>query len=240
MTVRFVYFDAGFTLIRPHPSVGYHYARAAEEWGNQADAGALDATFGPAWKTVRRKYAPLTPVPYGCTEAESLGFWSDVVRETFRAASMPLPEDEGFLRDVFYRFESGECWKVYEDVEETLELLINRGVWFGVMSNWDARLHGVLRDLGLSGRLSALVLSCEVRAEKPAKAIFEAAARRAGLQPGEIALIGDEIRADGEGAIRAGWKQCLVRRPSASPPPDGMAWAPTLVEAVGEVLGGRE
>jgi FMN phosphatase YigB (HAD superfamily) len=105
------------------------------------------------------------------------------------------------------------------------------------MSNWDARLYAVLRDLGLSGRLSTLVLSCEVRAEKPAEAIFEAAARRAGFEAGEVALIGDEIRADGEGAIRAGWKQCLVRRPPASPPPDGMAWAPSLVMAVRKVLG---
>jgi HAD superfamily hydrolase (TIGR01458 family) len=46
---------------------------------------------------------------------------------------------------------------------------------------------------------------------KPAAAFFEAASRRLGVAPGELAMVGDDIRGDVEGAQRAGMAGVLVR-----------------------------
>ena len=50
-----------------------------------------------------------------------------------------------------------------------------RGLYVGVISNWDNRLRPLLAAIGLAGRVDSITVSCEVGAEKPDAAIFRAA-----------------------------------------------------------------
>jgi phospholysine phosphohistidine inorganic pyrophosphate phosphatase len=46
---------------------------------------------------------------------------------------------------------------------------------------------------------------------KPARAFFDSAARQLGIEPGELLMIGDDIRGDIEGGQRAGLRTALVK-----------------------------
>lgn len=239
---RFVFFDAGFTLIEPWPSVGFHYARLAAAHGkgrNGAAAAALDRAFPKAWRDTRARLAAAgAAMPYGRNRAEALEYWSGVLRETFRLAGEPLPGAPEFCEEVFEEFARGRCWRVFPDVEPALERLRTAGARLGVMSNWDARLRVTLRDLGLDRHFETVLLSCDVGAEKPDPRIFRAAERAVDLPPGALALIGDEPLADGHGARGAGWRQCLIVRgpgetaAAAAAPADGLVRAGSLSAAV--------
>lgn len=211
--IRFVYFDAGFTLLRPHPSVGFHYTEVAREFGVTVDPARIERAFFEAWPTARRLAGQYPGLPYGRNLAEARRFWAEVVRQCFLLAGAAVPEDPGFQRLLFDRFAGAECWRLYPDVEPAFLWLEKRGVRYGVLSNWDPRLHAVLEGLGLRDRLSAVVISSEAGAEKPDPAIYELARRAAGEPPPEeTGMIGDQMEEDVEGPRRVGWKAALVSR----------------------------
>lgn len=218
MPIRFVYFDAGFTLLHPHPSAGYHYARIAEKYGVRVDQNLIAGAFRPAWRQALARQSAATLLPYGRNLDEARLFWRGVIHACFEVAQVPPPNDPAYFSEVFDYFAQAECWRLYPDVEPALAMLEDRGIPYGVISNWDPRLRSVLEGIGLSGRLSSIILSCEAGYEKPRPEIYAAAQLAAGVPAEEIALIGDEPEADGHGALRAGWQQCLVDRSAAATP----------------------
>lgn len=236
MAVSFIFFDAGFTLLHPWPSVGHHYAQIAEQYGVKVESITLEAAFRPAWRAALAAQSGASELPYGTNLEEARVFWSRVIRECFRAAEVSPPEHPSYYREVFDRFAEADCWRLYPDVEPALELLKERGVPWGVLSNWDPRLRRILGGMGLLDRAEAVVLSCEARAEKPSPAIFRAAERACGRTSAEIALIGDEAKADGEGAHLAGWRHCLVLRSPKGNEPSNLVWEATLTDCVCAIL----
>lgn len=235
--LRWVFFDAGFTLLKPDPGIGHHYADVARDYGVEASPAAIDAAFHQVWKSARIAQQGTGRLCYGRDRAEALVFWSGVVRHCLEHAGATPPEDPEYYRTVFDRFEEARCWRVYDDVESALALVEALGLRAGVLSNWDVRLHRVVEALGLKPRLEPVVISSDVGVEKPDGAIFEAAERLTGCRPEELALIGDEPKADGEGARARGWRQCLVWR-DTRPAPTHLRWAPTLDAAVRAVIEG--
>jgi putative hydrolase of the HAD superfamily len=234
---RAILFDAGFTLLEPWPGVGHWYAEHARAYGVNAEAGALDKAFVAAWKSARA--ASTRALPYGGTDEEALEFWAGVVRETFRIAGHDCPTQQSYYEEVFDAFARGDRWRLYDDVEPALELLAHRGVRVGILSNWDRRLHQVVKELGLRERVGCVLVSAEVGAEKPDERTFDAGRAAMGLGADDVmGYIGDEPEADGFGALRAGWRQCLVWRRSDKSPPAELAARSTLTECVRALLDG--
>jgi putative hydrolase of the HAD superfamily len=228
-----IFFDAANTLIRPHPGVGAVYSAVAREHARVVPAEALEAAFLPAWGAVRQARGGS---PYGPTEAHARAFWRQVVALTFERAGAAMPADPFF--DVLYdRFGTAACWRVDQHARPALERVRAAGVRTGLLSNFDARLRPLLTRLDLERHLDVVVISCEVGAEKPHPAIFEAARRRAGIaDPARIAFIGDQRLDDFEGAARAGWRPILLD-PSGTVADDGLRQtATTLLDAVEALL----
>lgn len=204
MPPRFLYFDAAFTLIQPFPSVGTVYAREASRFATMVDAARLDAAFFPAYRRLATDGGGLAAM-IG-TEADARAFWRAIVEEVFRAADSTMPGDP-YFDDVFDLFATSECWRVYSDVESALELARAAGVRLGVLSNFDQRLHGIVEALGLAGSFEVVLASADAGFAKPAPAVFEKAREAAGIEsPTDLALIGDSIAEDVEGALAAGWR----------------------------------
>lgn len=238
MPVRFVYFDAAFTLLQPWPSVGYHYARLAASHGVEADGAALEAAFRPAWKAAVAASAAAGDLPYGRTMDEARRFWAEVIRQCFLKSAATPPHDPTYYHNVFDTFSTRECWQVYPDVLAALAMLDEAGIPAGVFSNWDPRLHLVLDAVGLRSRFRVVAISSELGFEKPRNEAFTAAAALSGRPPAELAMIGDELQTDVAAALAAGWSACHLDRP-ASPgvasPADPSA--PDLCAAVERLLG---
>jgi putative hydrolase of the HAD superfamily len=231
MSAPWVFFDAAFTLIWPHPSVGSVYARHGAAFGVRADAAALDAGFRAAWKAARARAGKL---PYGRTLDEARAFWYPVIRATFEAAGSRAPDAPEFLAGLFDDFATANCWRADPQARAAIAAVREAGARAGVLSNFDARLRPVLDALGLEAGLDRVIASADVGAEKPDPEMFAAARRIAGTS-GPIAHIGDEPEADGEGPLAAGWRQCLVLRPGHAAPP-GLRAEADLLSAVRAVL----
>lgn len=134
-----------------------------------------------------------------------------VVREAIGPAVAGLPQDE-LVAALLAAIE----FSPYPEVPGVLRELRERGIALVVCSNWDVSLHDVLDATGLSGLLAGTVTSAEHGAAKPDPSIFAAALSVAGAEPGEAIHVGDDVRADVEGARAAGIRPVLLARDGTS------------------------
>jgi len=207
--IRTVFFDAGGTLIHTAEPVGHYYGLVAGHYGLKADAGVLQQGFRAAWQELK----PRDPVQ-GARIMDDKNWWKELVR---RSWSVPgLPEDfpfEPYFEEVYELFAQPQVWRVYPDALLALDGLQAAGVACGILSNWDRRLRRILDGLELSRYFSYWVISAEVGVEKPHRDIFKKAEELAGGRGGELLLLGDDERFDGEGGRGAGWRVEIVQRP---------------------------
>jgi putative hydrolase of the HAD superfamily len=199
MTIQAVTFDVGGTLIEPYPSVGHVYAQVASEHGwNDLSPEVLNTRFRNAWSA--------------CSSFDyTHSAWAGLVDETFSGLMACQPSTSFFDR-LYERFSEPDAWKVFDDVVPTLDALASRGVRLGIISNWDARLRGLLQRLQLIEYFDAVIISCEVGFTKPSPVIFEQAAIKLGLPPGAVLHVGDSRDHDVTGARAAGFHGLRIRR----------------------------
>ena len=208
-TIRAVTFDVGQTLIEPLLSVGEVYAAAAAEHGcPNLPAGEL----GKRFRAVLQARGSAVN-----TRAD----WARIVDDTF-AGLLPKRPSETFFPELFERFAQPSAWRIFDDVWPALDELTRRGLRLGVISNWDERLRPLLAALGLGARFEVVMISCEVGHAKPAREIFESAAKLFQLPPAEIFHVGDNFEADVRGARAAGFRAVQIARASA-PSADSVA-----------------
>jgi HAD superfamily hydrolase (TIGR01549 family) len=85
-----------------------------------------------------------------------------------------------------------------------------------IITNWEhtPRFYMVLNEMGLDGIFDEIIVSDEVGVSKPDPRIFNIALERTGLEPEEVAYIGDgEI--DVLSSMNAGVKPILIKRPGS-------------------------
>jgi putative hydrolase of the HAD superfamily len=196
--VEIVFFDAGGTLLRPEPSVGDAYARAGRRYGIDAPPDRIEASFRVAFAERKRHSIP-----------QEREWWREVVADTFAPFGRPSDADALF-DDLCEHFARAEAWRLFPGALETVRTLRERGYRTGLISNWDDRLPCVLDGLGLTALLEPRIVSFEVGVEKPDPEIFRIALERAGVEPGRALMVGDDRRADVEGAEAAGMRAMLV------------------------------
>lgn len=230
MPLRAVTLDAGGTLIAPAEPVGVTYARLAAAHGVVAAAAALECGF-------RDAFAAAPPLAFpgvagdACRAAER-AWWRDVVARAFGPAAA-APGFAPAFDALFAHYARGDAWRVLPGTASALAALRARGLRLAVVSNFDARLHAVLAELGLAGAVDRVVTSTDVGAAKPSPAIFLAACAALGVAPPDALHVGDAAREDVAGACAAGLRAALVG--PAAPPGvarlDDLSALPALVDA---------
>ncbi|MBI4394278.1 MAG: HAD-IA family hydrolase [Euryarchaeota archaeon] len=96
-------------------------------------------------------------------------------------------------------------WRLYPEAADALKEVKGMGLHVGVVTDADRYLAGeALPILRAASWVDAVTCSEEVGFPKPHPAIFEAALKKAGVRPGEAAMIGDSFGRDIEGAMAAG------------------------------------
>ena len=101
---------------------------------------------------------------------------------------------------------------LFDDVLPALRALSRRGLRLGLLSNTQSFDLDFMRTTGLSSLLDDRCLSCECGMLKPDPAIFQLAARRLGLSPASILMVGDRVEDDVLAARRAGMSGVLLDR----------------------------
>jgi putative hydrolase of the HAD superfamily len=120
-------------------------------------------------------------------------------------------------------------FSAFPDAPPALAAARSRGLRLVVASNWDVSLPEVLGRVGLLDHLDGVVTSAEVGASKPDPRVFVEALRRAGVAPDEAVHVGDDQRADVEGARAAGVRALLLSR-DRRPGPPGVPTIASLAE----------
>jgi putative hydrolase of the HAD superfamily len=204
-----VFFDVGGTLLKVDPSVGNVYATYARPFGFIGSPDELDHLFIKEWN----KSGGIASLSQKGGQKVERKFWSDLVFQVFEPSG-GLNDFERYFEIVYEAFARKDHWHVFNDVanSDIFEKLKKSGVILGVVSNWDSRLHAILKSTGLAVYFDFILASAEVGSAKPDKKIFIEALRRSGVIAEEACHIGDEPFADIHGANNAGIDAILIDR----------------------------
>ena len=160
--------------------------------------------FGPG----RSEFSRLATLPTRALRAELTG----AALESLGVANHALREA---LLDV-YEAAYEENLFVYPDVLPTLDTL-KPYFLLGVITNGPGPMQREkLEKFDLLRYFDPVVVDTEVGASKPDPAIFREAARRVGMPPEALLLVGNDLRADVEGARGAGWQNIWIKRDASA------------------------
>lgn len=206
--IRAVFFDAGYTLIRPNPSMYDVVSRAAQREG-----------FSLTEAELRPRRAPMEQKYFGRHHV-SLGTWADDKAITsvwtaffteYLEGLVPDTDRERVVSAVLNEIAHHGAWQPYEDVMPAFEAM--RGHYtMGVISDWGVGLGPILRELGLSAYLDFLIVSATSRRAKPDPHLFETALQRANALGDYALYVGDTYVQDILGARAAGIHPVLIDR----------------------------
>jgi putative hydrolase of the HAD superfamily len=200
---RGIVFDAVGTLFYADPPVAEVYASVARGFGVAIDPQIVRQRFKTALATI----ASATPLD----EAAERRRWIERVRFVFAKSEFESSSSafDDLFEALWNRFARPDAWRLYDDVEEALDLAKSRGFPLAVGSNFDSRLLSVAEGL-LPGRFEVVLPATVVGAAKPELAFFRGVEARLELSARDLTMIGDEPRDDAAGATVAGWSYRLV------------------------------
>jgi len=234
MSLGAVTLDAAGTLFEVAEPIGGTYARIAARHGMKLVPEDVDRRFRAALAAAPPLAFPgASPVRLADHER---AWWYAVVRRAFGTVAT-APQFDACFAELFDVYARAAAWRVFPEVPEALRAFRARGLRVGVVSNFDARLVGLLEHLGLAPLVDRAVHSTRVGVAKPDPAIFQAALEALGVAPSEALHAGDEVVADVEGALAAGLRAVFVDRhgrPAALPP------GVPRVRSVAEIVAGLD
>ena len=209
MALAAVTLDGAGTLFGVAEPVGETYARVAALHGIALSPADLESRFRAAFAA-----APPLAFPGGSPTRladHERAWWYALVRRAFGAAATS-PRFDACFAELFAHYARPDAWRVFPEVPGALAALRARGLRLALVSNFDERLVGLARGLGLTPLLDAVVHSTAVGAAKPDPAIFHAALTRLTVDPEDALHAGDDVDRDVAGARAAGLHAVLVDR----------------------------
>jgi putative hydrolase of the HAD superfamily len=208
-----VVFDAVGTLIHPDPSPGDVYAAIGARFGSRLDPDEVRVRFAAAFKA-QEQHDRLHGLH--TDEAREQERWRHIVAEVLDVA-----DPAGCFAALYEHFARPESWRCEQGAAGVLGALDRAGFLLGMASNFDHRLHGVVRGLAELRPIRRLVISSEVGWKKPARPFFDRLCEGVAAAPGEVLLVGDDLENDFLGAKTAGLQALLFdpRRRAVVPPP---------------------
>jgi putative hydrolase of the HAD superfamily len=201
--IRGVFFDVDFTLICPGPTFsgeGYeafcakHAILVDPRRFDQAVAGAASLLEGPE------------DIPY---DAELYVAYTRHIIEQMGGRGGSV---DRCAREIYAEWAGNHHFELYDDVAQVLADLADAGVRVGLISNSHRCLASFQEHFDLGPFVTGAVSSSDHGFMKPHASIFQAAMRLVDVAPAESLMVGDNVRQDVEGALRAGMRAVLLHR----------------------------
>lgn len=211
--IKMVFFDVGDTLIHPIPSFEDRMIIEGRHFGLNLHKGMLTKAIIDEMRDVSR--AQGKGGTFTESEKASEKFWLSFYRRLLRKMVSENTEEstvEAMSQKLFEVFRDPQSYTLFEDVKETLELLLKADVRMGIISNFESWLHDVLGNMGIVDYFEVIVVSAEVCVEKPKAEIFNIAVAQSKLMPWQTMHVGDSPYSDVSGAKNAGIFPVLIDR----------------------------
>lgn len=211
LVIDAVYFDAVGTVLEPSPPVRRAYLQAGRRHGHEATEPEVGQLFKTAFahEEARDRLNGLRTC-----EAREAERWRNIVSTTLPGVS----DLETCYQELHAHFGSPDAWRVLPGVAELFTLLIDLGIRVGIASNFDSRLHGIIRTKPEFQAIRHVVVSSEIGWRKPAEAFFHHLAELADAPPRRVLMVGDDLENDVCGPQKIGMQSILVS--PANPRPD--------------------
>ena len=206
--IRAVFFDAGNTLLIPHPSVAEVCVEVLAGHGHFPSLEEVRRGLERSERYYEERY--WTDDSFWASETGAAAMWSEMYALAMEEVGVDDSRSMGRL--LYDEFGKGERWSLYPDVLPAVRRLHSMGMRMGIVSNWDTRLPGLCHHLGLSRYLGFVISSANLGRIKPEASIFRTALGRAGVAPPETVHVGDHYYADGLGARSVGIHPVLLDR----------------------------
>jgi putative hydrolase of the HAD superfamily len=209
VTIRAVLFDAGETLLSPHPSFPELLAATLRDEGYEHVSPEL---IRDQVKVVAHLFEEATREGrlWSTSAEESWAFWSGLYRALLQA--MDVPFTEGLARRLYSTFTDVANYRLFDDVLPVLEKLRDGGLELGLISNFEEWLERLLEHLDVTRFFEVRVISGVEGTEKPDPAIFRLALDRMGVAAADAAYVGDNVTYDVEPAEALGMIGVLLDR----------------------------
>jgi 2-haloalkanoic acid dehalogenase type II len=129
-------------------------------------------------------------------------------------------DDELFTAYSDARMRSVDLIELFSDAVDTIRSLRARGLKVGILTNGPSELQRrKLRRIGIEKEVDAVAVSEEIGVSKPDPEAYARAVAMLGLEPAEVAMVGDHVVNDVAGALAAGLAAAVwvERRPGELP-----------------------
>ncbi|MGZ3584400.1 MAG: HAD family hydrolase [Ktedonobacterales bacterium] len=211
-SIRAVFFDVGYTLLAPHPSVVDIVAAYCADHNLPVESACIEEHLPEAEIELRRL---VRDDPFTWSDDQAI---TSVWIAYFTALLRPCLPDMGsdalahHVEMLQRIFDSAASYALYPDVMPVLETLSTRNLTLGVISDWGIGLGLILRHHDLVRYFTFAVISAALRMAKPDPELFATALRRADAIPDYALHIGDSYTLDVLGARAAGITPVLLDR----------------------------
>src|SRR5262245_28224542 len=218
VSTKAVLFDVDFTLIYPGPMFrGEGYQAFCARYGMDVDPAQFEqgvASAAPLLNTSDDVYDPEIFIAYTSHIIERMGGRGSRVDEC--------------SREIYREWAACQHFELYDDVPAVLQQLSQAGLRVGLISNTHRCLASFQSHFELQGLISATVSSSDHGLMKPHPSIFAAALGLVGVEAAEAVMVGDSVRQDVDGALRAGMRAILLHRGDAPAPADAASRVPVI------------
>jgi putative hydrolase of the HAD superfamily len=214
--LRAVFFDAGETLLAPHPSHHELFALVLSERGHDVapdDVQKIFAEMGPSFVAVMDQKAVKA---WSVSREASLEFWGRIYSEALGRLGVPDPNQEIF-EALYERYTRYESYRLFPECISTLQAVRAAGLVVGLISNFEEWLEGMLIEMEVAHLFDFMVISGKEGVEKPDPAIFHLALERSGIDPATAIYVGDHPKLDVEAAQAVGMGAVLIDRKGHHP-----------------------
>ena len=206
--MKAVFFDVDFTLIYPGPMFrGEGYQAFCARYGMDVDPSKFEQGVASA--------APLLDGPEDAPyDAEIFIVYTRRIIEVMGGKG---PRLDACAREIYTEWAACQHFELYDEVPNVLRELAAANIRIGLISNSHRCLASFESHFELQGLISATVSSSEHGFMKPHPSIFAAALQLVDVQPADAVMVGDSLRHDVEGALRAGLHAVLLHRGDRPP-----------------------
>lgn len=209
---KVVTFDCTDTLLyfRKRPEV--QYLKTAADFGfpeDRFDKNLMKLNFRKQFKELHNKYPN-----FGQGSIAYQKWWQQLVINVFTQSSreqVDVKRLEPVALKLIHQYKTNECWEKFDKSNELITAVKNAGKVVGIISNFDPRLHDLLKDTNLP-KFDFVATSYEAGCQKPNVEIFKYAQKLSNVNfdPSEALHIGNDFERDFKGARNANWSSVLV------------------------------
>lgn len=141
------------------------------------------------------------------------------------------PSVDACAREIYAEWAACQHFELYDEVPAVLRQLASAGLRLGLISNSHRCLASFQSHFELRGLIAATVSSSEHGLLKPHPSIFAAALHLVNVPAADAVMVGDSVRQDVDGALRAGMRAVLLHR-SPGPHPCAREFAESGVPVI--------